>query len=567
MYEMVTMVFTDLVNSTAVKNHLPGSDITERNRLYRDTILYPHRERVENTLANYGGRKVETIGDAFFLVFSNPVQALLWSIAIQKNHAEAPIPTPLGSLQLTIGMHTGCPLADGDKFIGQEVDYAARIAARASGGQILLSEVTANFIRDARIDGIVLHYHGDRHLKGIGEAAIFEALYYNKQPQPLKQNDLKAFLTLLTPLNLEFSLVKKAYQTCSPPDWPYPIPDTLEGILVQLNTMPPGKSKYTKTEHFMAYLMADSALSQSVSQNLKTWGEQNIQEFPQLLNEVQESLGIKSTSEEPYLMVVIRRSEQNSATNSTQRNRYFVDAWLITDDRIQSASIGEQLSKPESFKETLTFDEIPELLKIFLAQIAKYSSSKLTIEIFLPLDLMNQAVDSWEIDDEYDFSVTLGSQYKIVVRSYERILPTYLYKGFWEEKWKIAQQLTDIEVGKTLISGDSNNLKKLFVELNQPDIIGLKLTTAPVQTGKGSVFALILKTAIPVALWLRQNLADNCDEKMNGLLQCYINQLPENVKMKRLDAVKEPPDTHIGHHLSLLWEDPDRLPPDIDYSM
>ncbi|MFB2835654.1 adenylate/guanylate cyclase domain-containing protein [Floridanema evergladense] len=159
MNEMVTMVFTDLVNSTAVKNHLPGSDITERNRLYRDTILYPHRERVENTLANYGGRKVETIGDAFFLVFSNPVQALLWSIAIQKSHAEAPIHTPLGSLQLTIGMHTGCPLADGDKFIGQEVDYTARIAARASGGQILLSEVTANFIRDARIDGIVLHYH------------------------------------------------------------------------------------------------------------------------------------------------------------------------------------------------------------------------------------------------------------------------------------------------------------------------------------------------------------------------------------------------------------------------
>lgn len=567
MNEMVTMVFTDLVNSTAVKNHLEGSDITARNCLYRDTILFPHRERVENTLANYGGRKVETIGDAFFLVFPNPIQALLWSVAIQKNHAEAPIPTPLGSLQLTIGMHTGCPLADGDKFIGQEVDYTARVAALASAGQILLSEVTATFVRDARIDEILLHCHGDRNLKGIGEVPIFEALYDNKQPQPLKQNDFKAYLTLLTPLNLEYLLVKKAYLACSPPDWPYSIPDTLEEILVQLNTMPPGKSKYTKAEQFLAYLVADSALSQSVSQNLKIWGEQNIQDFPQLLNEVQQSSGLKSTSSESYLMVVIRRSEQNSVNNPNQRNRYFVDAWLVTDARVQSASIGEQLSKPESFRETLTFDEIPELLKIFLAQSAKYSSSKLTIEIFLPLDLMNQSVDSWEIDDELGVPLTLGSQYKIVVRSYERILPTYLYKGFWEEKWKIAQQLTGIEVGKTLISGDSNNLKQLFVELSKPNIIGLKLTTAPVQTGKGSVFALILKTAIPVALWLRQNLANNCDEKMNGLLQCCIDQLPENVKMKRLDAVLEPPDTHIGHHLSLLWEDPDRLPPNIDYSM
>lgn len=266
-------------------------------------------------------------------------------------------------------------------------------------------------------------------------------------------------------------------------------------------------------------------------------------------------------------MVVVRRSEQNSATNSNQGNRYFVDAWLITDEQSQTGAIGEQLSNPESFREALAFDEIPELLKNFLAQSAKYSSSKLTIEIFLPLDLINQSVDSWEIDDEYGLPVTLGSQYKIVIRSYERLLPTYLYKGFWQEKWKIAQQLTDMEVGKALISGDYNNLKKMFVELSNPNIIGLKLTTAPVQTGKGSVFALILKTAIPVALWLRQNLANNCDEKMNGLLQCYIQELPETVKMKRLDAILEPPDTHIGHHLSLLWEDPDRLPPDINYSM
>ncbi len=567
MYEMVTMVFTDLVNSTAVKNHLPGSDITARNQIYCDTILYPHRERVETTLTGYGGRKVATIGDAFFLVFPNPVQALLWAIDIQKNHTDTPIPTPLGTLQLTIGMHTGCPLTDGDNFIGQEVDYAARVAARASAGQILLSEVTASFIRNACIDGILLHYHGDRNLKGIGEVPLFEALYDNKQPQPLKDSNLKALVTLLTPLNLEFSLIKTAYLACCPPDWPYPVPNTLEGILVQLNTMPPGKSKYPKTEQFLAYLVADSTLSQSIAQILKIWGEQNIQDFLQLLNEVQQSLGIKPTNGEPYLMVVIRRSEQDSVTNANQRNHYFVDAWLINDTLTQGNSIGEQLTKPESFQETLTFEQIPALLKIFLAQITKYSCSKLTIEIFLPLDLINQSVDNWEIDDELGIPVTLGSQYKIVVRSYERILPTYLYKGFWEEKWKLVQQFTDTEVGKALISGDSKNLKALFVELNKPNIVGLKLTTAPVQTGKGSVFALILKTAIPVALWLRQNQETNYDEKLTELLQCCIEQLPETVRMKRLDAMQETSDTHIGHHLSLLWENPYRLPPDIDYSI
>lgn len=188
MSQMVTMVFTDLVNSTAVKNHLPGSDITARNRIYRDTILLPHRQRVENSLNSYNGRKVETIGDAFFLVFPNPIPAVQWAVAIQINHLEEPISTPLGSLQLKIGMHTGCPLAEGNNFIGQEVDYTARVAALANAGQILLSEVTAAFVRSAGIANLALHSHGERDLKGIGTVPIFELLYNNKQPQPLKES-------------------------------------------------------------------------------------------------------------------------------------------------------------------------------------------------------------------------------------------------------------------------------------------------------------------------------------------------------------------------------------------
>ena len=36
---MLTIVFIDLVNSTAIKAALPGSDITARNRAYFDTVL------------------------------------------------------------------------------------------------------------------------------------------------------------------------------------------------------------------------------------------------------------------------------------------------------------------------------------------------------------------------------------------------------------------------------------------------------------------------------------------------------------------------------------------------
>ncbi|MFB2881248.1 adenylate/guanylate cyclase domain-containing protein [Floridanema aerugineum] len=183
---VITMVFTDLVSSTAIKLKLPGKDISENNRIYRDTILLPHRHRVESSIAAYGGRKVETIGDAFFLVFANPVEAVQWASIIQISHINEPIPTPLGPLQVTIGMHTGSPLADDERFIGHEVDYAARVAALASAGQILLSEATEVLVRLSRSTNLVTHRHSDRNLKGIGSVPIFEVLYNNKQPQPLK---------------------------------------------------------------------------------------------------------------------------------------------------------------------------------------------------------------------------------------------------------------------------------------------------------------------------------------------------------------------------------------------
>jgi class 3 adenylate cyclase len=186
MANMLALVFTDLVNSTAVKNELPGSDINTRNQLYRDTILLPHRQRVTESLTRYEGRVVETPGDGFFLVFPNAVLAAQWAVAIQCSHVDDPISTPLGKLTVKIGMHIGAPLEDGKQFIGQEVDYAARVAALAVGEQILLSESAAAFVRSAQIGGVTVHAHGDRTLKGIGAVPIFELLYAERSPQPLK---------------------------------------------------------------------------------------------------------------------------------------------------------------------------------------------------------------------------------------------------------------------------------------------------------------------------------------------------------------------------------------------
>jgi CHASE2 domain-containing sensor protein/class 3 adenylate cyclase len=184
---LVTLVFTDLVNSTGVKHHLPGTDINSRNRCYVETILTPHRQRVTAHLAEYGGSLVKTEGDGHFLSFADVLQAARWASALQLSHRQTPIATPLGPLQVRIGLHTGTPLADTadqQDFVGQQVDFAARLTDLAQGGQILLSEVSAALIRSAALSELEVVSHGVFPLKGLGHSPIWELLYPGKAPQP-----------------------------------------------------------------------------------------------------------------------------------------------------------------------------------------------------------------------------------------------------------------------------------------------------------------------------------------------------------------------------------------------
>ena len=185
--QLVAIVFTDLVQSTALKSLLPGNDVDERNRSYVTTIEEPHRQRIEADLLAADGRIVKNTGDGFLLVFAQAAQAARWSVGLMRSHVERPIATPLGALELKIGLHVGTPLAnphDPDDYIGQEIDFAARLCAGAARGQLLISEAAAALVRAAELTGVKIHGHGGRELKGIGIVPVFELLEESQRPKP-----------------------------------------------------------------------------------------------------------------------------------------------------------------------------------------------------------------------------------------------------------------------------------------------------------------------------------------------------------------------------------------------
>lgn len=190
MAELKTFVFTDISGSVRLKDEMTGRSVTERDLAFIQSILTPHRERIECRLQEFGGRVVSTAGDGHFLVFDHTVQAAQWAISVQESHRDSPILTPHGEhVQVRMSMHVGVPQidpSDPDNFVGKTVDYTARLNDYATGGQILISRSVMAILDDVSLEGVKLHMHGRRSLKGIGGVEIHEILYDDHGPREMR---------------------------------------------------------------------------------------------------------------------------------------------------------------------------------------------------------------------------------------------------------------------------------------------------------------------------------------------------------------------------------------------
>ncbi|MGD9935773.1 MAG: adenylate/guanylate cyclase domain-containing protein, partial [Dehalococcoidia bacterium] len=55
----------------------------------------------------------------------------------------------LDGIRVRIGLHTGSVVRQGDDFFGREVNYAARVASAALGGEVLVSAVVKERLGEA----------------------------------------------------------------------------------------------------------------------------------------------------------------------------------------------------------------------------------------------------------------------------------------------------------------------------------------------------------------------------------------------------------------------------------
>ncbi len=151
----VTFLFTDIEGSTTL--------LREAGAAY-GALLEEHRRLLRAAFAAHAGREVDTQGDAFFVAFPGPVQAVAAAVDGQRALAAHPWPPPT-QVRVRMGLHTGEASAVGGSYVSVAVHRAARIAAAAHGGQVLVSDATASLVRDELPDGVDLRDLGEHRFK------------------------------------------------------------------------------------------------------------------------------------------------------------------------------------------------------------------------------------------------------------------------------------------------------------------------------------------------------------------------------------------------------------------
>ena len=146
---LATVLFTDIVGSTE-QAALMG------DRAWQE-LLDSHHALVRKELAQFRGREIKTVGDAFIATFDGPARAMRCACAIRDS---------VGSIGVEIraGLHTGeIEITDHD-IGGIAVHIAARTMSVAKPGEILVSST----VKDLSVgSGIAFIDRGAQVLKGV----------------------------------------------------------------------------------------------------------------------------------------------------------------------------------------------------------------------------------------------------------------------------------------------------------------------------------------------------------------------------------------------------------------
>lgn len=137
----VVILFSDIEGSTALNERI-GDRAWVR-------LVADHDTLVRRLAQRFGGYVVKSQGDGFMIAFAQPTDAVQCALEVQRALRRGSKLLRKNRIRVRIGIHMGRSVRRGDDLFGRNVAMAARVAAEADGGEILVSERVRNAVADS----------------------------------------------------------------------------------------------------------------------------------------------------------------------------------------------------------------------------------------------------------------------------------------------------------------------------------------------------------------------------------------------------------------------------------
>jgi hypothetical protein len=373
---------------------------------------------------------------------------------------------------------------------------------------------------------------------------------------------LQALINILSPVN--FDILRIAYIACIE-GRSREVPSSLVTVIAQLAEIPGDPDELKPILRFVSLLIRDQALEERQQEMLRVWGQsQGLPNSALLISGIVEN----------YLMVKVKPRSLNDASLG-----YLVTAAIVQDSepfKAKTELIEKSLPVPPGshpkYAPGYSQDELPtvlsELIRICGGELHKIPLTNLTVQWFLPIELLSWPVEHWQIKIGKKMRCS-GTRCKtVIIRSYDRHFSNEYETvlGEWESAWKRFLDNPESHCHQALYSLDP--LTEGIV-IEPIDIVGGHFMEHPEQQQQEDFWDDLLGQGLPIVLWSRQVGAnpEYVGDLMASVKDCLLSKLPESLANQRRTALSSAaePDRMKAAPIALLWDNPFRPFPTIDY--
>ncbi|AFC42368.1 MULTISPECIES: adenylate/guanylate cyclase domain-containing protein [Mycobacterium] len=170
----VVILFSDIEESTALNERIGDRAWVK--------LISSHDKLVSDLVQRRSGHVVKSQGDGFMIAFARAEEAVRCGIDLQRALRRDANRKRHEEIRVRIGIHMGRSVRRGDDLFGRNVAMAARVAAQAAGGEILVSQP----VRDALSESEGIRFDGGRdvELKGFSGSYRLFAVEPSADPGP-----------------------------------------------------------------------------------------------------------------------------------------------------------------------------------------------------------------------------------------------------------------------------------------------------------------------------------------------------------------------------------------------